>query len=187
MAQAVAQVPVGKYAASNQNKSAFHFDVTAVTVPVIASGLVSVFTLWNPPGSGVFAELIETAVGQVLATTVVDSIGWYASSAAATALGTFTTRAIANTTWFTGRIWDPVSGGVIPHTAYTHSGTPVRVEIIGAFGGVTDIGFSLPDKLHDGKLLLPPGIAMSVAMSTAAGFTAGLDLHVSWVEFPWTP
>lgn len=170
----------GKYFEGNYRGGMFGANVTAVTVPVVASGLVSVFTLYNPPGSGVVGELVDTDVGQVLATTVVDAIGWYSSSAALTALGTFTTLGVARSC----RIQDPVANRIKFYSAYTHSGTPIREDIIGSFGATTDAGLALPQKVYDGRLILPEGIAMSVAMSTAAGTATGLDVSARWIEWP---
>ena len=175
----------GKYYTAAYRKNVFKFNVTAVTVPVVASGLVSVFTLWNPPSSGVVGEIVETMVGQVLATTVVDTIGWYFSSGNLALAGTFTTKSVALTNHFSARVGDTPANTILPYTAYTHSGTPVRCDIIGSFGAVTDAAFTLPVKAHDGKLLIPPGTAMSIAMSTAAGDAAGLDLQVDWAEWPF--
>lgn len=176
----------GKWYNAAMRKGAFKFFVTAVTVPVVASGLVSVFTLWNPPASGVLAEIIYTGVGQVLATTVVDDIGWYSSSAALTAAGTFTTPAVANTNWLSARVQDTPAGQVKPYLAYTHSGTPVKADHVGTFGAVTDAQVFSLIKFHEGSLILPPGIAMSLAMSTAAGTTSGLSAEVEWAEWPFS-
>lgn len=174
----------GKYYTSTYNGNTFWANRTAVTVPAIAATLVSVFTLYNPPSSGVNAEIIDTEVGMVLATTVVDAVGWYYSTAALTALGTFTTPGVAGTNYGSNIIGSTPGNKVLFYSAYTHSGTPVRADIIGSFGATTNANSSLPAKVYDGRLILPPGIAMSVAMSTAAGTTSGLDLSVRWAEFP---
>lgn len=163
------------------------FNRTAVTIPVVANNLVSVFGLYNPAGSGVIAEIIQTEIAQVLATTVVDALGWYFSTAALSLLATFTTPAVANTNFFSGRVGDAPGLGVIPHNAVTHSGTPVRVDVVFSFGAVTDaVVFGGVAKNHNGTLLLPPGILMSLAMSTAAGTASGLDPGVVWAEFPYS-
>lgn len=175
----------GKFGTAAMNKSLFNFNVTAVTIPVIASGLVSVFTLYNPLSSGTLAEMVDTELGQVLATTVVDAVGWYASNPTLSSAGTFTTKAVALTNYFAARVMDTPNGQVVPYSAYTHSGTPVRVDIIGSFGATTDAGLALPAKVYDGRLWLPPGIAMSVAMTTAAGTSSGLDLSCRWMEWPF--
>lgn len=172
----------GKWFEANYRNKVFSFNVTAVTVPVVASGLVSVFTLYNPPGSGVVAELISAQVGQVLATTVVDDVGWYSSSAALTALGTFTTIAQARA----GQMQAPAANAVKPYSAYTHSGTPIREDIIGTFGATTNPTAQVLQKKYEGELLIPAGIAASVAMSTAAGTASGLGVGATWAEWPTT-
>jgi hypothetical protein len=174
----------GKFSNAAYRKALFSFNVTAVTVPVIANNLVSVFTLWNPPSSGVYGELVDAEVGQVLATTVVDTMGWYFSNGSKALAGTFTTASVANTNHFSGRIGDVPNNNIIPYTAYTHSGTPVRVDMVTMFGATTDASMAAPSKFYDGRLLLPPGTAISLAMTTAAGTTSGLDLGCRWIEWP---
>ncbi len=170
----------GKFFEANYRGKMFSANVTGVTIPFVTSGVVSVFTLWNPPNSGVIAEIASTMLGQVLATTVVDTVGWYSSTVAASAAGTFSTLGVARSCM----VQNPASNAVKFYSAYTHSGTPSREDIIGAFGAVTDAGMPFIEKLYDGRLILPQGIAMSVCMSTAVGFTAGLDIEATWIE--WT-
>lgn len=170
----------GKWFEVNYRGKLFTALVTAVTVPVIASGLVSVFTLYNPPGSGVIGEIVSTQIGQVLATTVVDAVGWYSSSAALTALGTFTTLGVPRSC----NVQGSAANAIKFYSAYTHSGTPLREDIVVSFGATTDAGLLLLEKQHDGRLLLPEGVAMSLAMSTAAGTTSGLDAQAVWAEWP---
>ena len=152
----------GKHFTANYRGKLFAATAAAVTLPVNAASLVSVFTLWNPPASGINMEIVEVSVVNVLATTVVDAVGWYFSTAALTAAGTFTT---AGTTQPLNVGAGFTSAGRF-YSAYTHSGTPVLVDIIGGYGAATDqTGIT---KFYDGRLILPPGIAMSVAMSTTA-------------------
>jgi hypothetical protein len=170
----------GKWFEMNYRGKLFSANVTAQTIPVIASGLVSVFTLWNPPGSGVIGEIVSTQLGQVIAATVVDTVAWYSSTQAATAAGTFTTKGTVRSCQAQGA----PSNAIQFYSAYTHSLTPARESIITSFGATTDAGPGIPEKLYDGRLLLPAGIAMSVAMSTAAGTTSGLDIEAVWAEWP---
>lgn len=170
----------GKWFEVNYRGKLFSANVTAVTIPVVASGLVSVFTLYNPPGSGVIGEIVSTQLGQVLATTVVDTVGWYSSSFALTGLGTFTTLASPRS----GNVQGSAANAIKFYSAYTHSGTPIREDIIAAFGATTDPSLPFIEKQHEGRLILPEGIAMSVAMSTAAGTATGLDIQATWAEWP---
>jgi len=170
----------GKFFTAAYNNLMYNFNVTAVTVPVVANNLVSVFSLWNPPSSGIMAELVGIDIGQVLATTVVDAMGIYFSTGAKALAGTFTTL---------GTVQPAIIGGnpankVLAYSAYTHSGTPVRVDIITSFGAVTDAVVFGPTKGYDGRRLIPPGCVISVAMSTAAGTTSGLDISADWIEWP---
>lgn len=175
----------GKWFNANMRKGMFKFTVSAVTIPVVAASLVSVFTLYNPPGSGVLAEIIYTQVGQVNATTVVDDRNWYFSTAVLTAAGTFTTPAVGGTNYFTGRVGDTPNGQVKPFSAYTHSGTPVKCDAVSTIGAVTDAGAFSVVKWHEGTLLLPPGIAISLANSTAVDGGAFSSIDCAWAEWPF--
>jgi hypothetical protein len=169
----------GKFYTSNYRTRSFEANASAITVPVNAANLVSVFTLYNPTASGVNAEIIDTSVFQVLAATVVDTVGWYYSTAVLTQKGTFTTPGTVNG----GRVGGATPNQVLFYSAYTHSGTPVLADFIGSFGAVTNVTAGGIQKFYDGRLILPPGIAMSVAMTTAAGTASGLAVEVRWSEW----
>ena len=169
----------GKYFISAYRNRLFSATAAGVTIPLITSAVVSVFTLYNPPGSGVNMEMVETTIGSTSATTVVNVVGWYFSTATATAAGTFTTK---------GTVQNMLVGGAAGQgqffSSYTHSGTPTLIDIISAYGATTNANSSPPQKLHDGKLVLPPGIAMSIAMGTAAGTTTANTIEAVWAEWP---
>jgi len=69
-------------------------------------------------------------------------------------------------------------------SSYTHSGTPTLIDIVGSYGATTNTSGFPTTKLHDGKLVLPPGIAMSVAVSTTVGTTTGASIEAVWAEWP---
>lgn len=168
----------GKYFTANYRGKLFSATAAAVTVPVIAASLASVFTLYNPPGSGVNMELVETSIINVLATTVVNGVGWYFSTAVLSAGGTFTTAG-------TPQPLNAGSGSAAAgkfYSSYTHSGTPVLIDLIGGYGAAT--ATLTVSKFYDGRLILPPGIAMSVATTTNAGTGSGLTLSAVWQESP---
>ena len=173
----------GKWFVANARKSVFVFTKSGFTQVATGSGPVSLFTLYNPPSSGVMAEIISTEVNAVSATTVVNVLGWYFSTAALTALGTFTTPAVAGTNYFSGRAGDTPNGGVVPYISFTHSGTPVRLDVVASFAAITNTSIQSAVKWHEGTLLLPPGIAMSLLASTASFTNA--DLAVKWAEYPF--
>ena len=175
----------GKYFTGALRKNLFSFNVTAQAIPVVAATLASVYTLWNPPSSGVIGELVDTEFGQVVAATVVDTIGWYFSSGPQALAGTFSVASVANTNHFAARIGDTPTNQIAPYTHYTHSGTPVRVDIAANCGAATNTTTSVISKLYDGRILIPPGVAMSIAMSTTVGSTAGMDISSRWLEWPF--
>lgn len=179
----------GDYYNASVRRNMFAFLRTAVTIPVITTTVTSVFSLWNPTNSGVIGELIDTDIGQVLATTVVDVVGWYASSGAAALAGTFTTKGVSfggtSPNYFSARAGEIPNGQVQPFSAYTHSGTPDRIDIICSFGATTDAVVIPAGKEYKGRVLLMPGTVISVCMSTAAGTASGLDISTRWAEWQY--
>lgn len=176
--QLVSQIH-GKHFYPNLRGRLFQFDVTGVTVPVIAATLVSVFSLHNPPSSGVIAELVDVDIDQVLATTVVGTFGWYESHGANALGATLTTAGTVKS----GRVGDTPNNKVVAYSALTHVGTPVRADIIGGHGATTNQ--NQIRKEYDGKLLLPPGVIISLATSTGPATASGLGLSVKWIEWPF--
>jgi hypothetical protein len=103
----------GKYFNSAYRNQVFTANRTALTIPVIASGLVSVFTLWNPASSRALLELISLDIGLVLATTVVDTVGLYWQNGSNVTSGTFTTVGVKGTNWFNARPSQPIGQGSV--------------------------------------------------------------------------
>jgi len=170
----------GKYYTANYRGNKFFANVNGVTIPVIASGLVSVFTLWNPPGSGINMELIAVDYAQIVTATVIDALGWWFSTPALTAAGTFTTAGTVRSSIVRG---NANNKGTF-YSAYTHSGTPVLCDVITGWGSTAG-NQSLPTfKTYDGRLILPPGIAMSLAMTTGAGTASAAVVQAEWMEVP---
>ena len=159
----------------------FHFSVAAVTLPVNASNLVSLFGVYNPPSSGVMMELIEAEAHYVVATTVVNALGLYAldnqSGATFTTLGTIRSS----------RLSEGVASAVRAYSSVTYSGTPLLADIIGGWGAVTDSGSSPVRKEWDGKIMVPPGVLISMAMTTAAATASGFTGLLRWAETPYVP
>ena len=171
----------GKYYTAAYYARLFSFNVTAVTVPVIVGTLQSKFTVYNPPNSTTNAELVDFDLGIVLVTLVVDTVGLYWQSPTLASLATLSTIGVFGTNWFSS-IFSSSPGQVTPYSALTHSGTPARIAILSQFGAVTSTNDSIVHYDFDGKILVPPGHVVSVAMSTGAGDTAGLDLGIRWLE-----
>ena len=158
----------------------FFASAAAVTVPVVANNLVSVFGIYNPPGSGKLLVMIDTDLAVVNATTVVNGYGWYSSTATLSAAATFTTQG----TYRTRRMQDATNSGVARfYSAVTHSGTPSLEALITTHGATTNTQ-PLPGRNFNGSLIIPPGILASVAATTAAGTGSGLTVSATWAEVP---
>lgn len=169
----------GRFAQRTYDGKVSFFAVAAVTVPVNANNLVSVCGIYNPPGSGKILEIIDTDIGVALATTVVQEFVWVSSTAAASAAATFTTLGTARSR----RMQDPTSSVARVYTAVTHSGTPNVEAKIGSFAKVT-ADQTIPYKLWEGSLLIPPGILASVCTLTAASTGSGINIGFTWADIP---
>lgn len=170
----------GKYFTAAARGALFSYNVTGVTIPKNAATLVSVFSLYNPVGSGRLLELVTFDLGVVSATTVVDTTGLYSQTAVLTAKGTFTTAA----TPIPALLNSGLAGVGVPYSAFTHSGTPVRVAILATFGAITTTTNQLAHYDFDGKIVIPPGSIVSVANVAAASNATSCDINMSWLETP---
>lgn len=173
----------GKYWNAAVRGGVYTANRTALTVPVVANNLVSVFTLWNPASSRVNVELITLDYGIVLATTVVDTIGLYWQNGSNVTSGTFTTVGVKGTNWFCAKPSQPI-GQAQFYSAFTHSGTPVRIRPVGQFGATTSTNDTPLTYNFDGTVILEPGDLISIAMSTAASTASGVDLGLTYAEVP---
>lgn len=171
-----------KYAELALRGKTFSVSVAAVTLPVNANNLASVCSLYNPPGSGVFLDIISVDVHAVLATTVVDIAALYFQVAGPAQLATFTTRSTAIQN---GRLGEGVPANAQFYTALTHSGTPTLAALIGGWGAVTDGSSGEGHREFKGQLLLPPGGILSLAMTTAASTASGITAEIRWAETPY--
>ncbi len=172
----------GNYYAAAIRGVLFEFNVTAVTVPVVASNLVSVFALYNPSSGGKYLELVDLDLGN-LAASVIDVVGIYWSGAPLGDKGTFSTASVFGTNHFGGA---PGRGSPvgIPYTAYTHSGTPARIGIVNSFNATTVVVGTPIHYDFNGKIVLQPGDVISVATSTAALTSVKTDIAIRWAEWP---
>ncbi len=174
----------GQYYSAALRGNLFSFNVTAVTVPVIASSLASVFSLYNPPTTNKVLELIDFDMGFLTGTTVIDVVGLYWQQNPISAAATFTTAAAFGTNVFGG---SPGRGtpSAIAYTSLAHSGTPVRVAVLNSLN-TTSVVIGTP--IHydfKGKIVLFPGDLVSVAVSTTHLTNTTTDLGISWAEWPY--
>lgn len=170
----------GRYLERTYRGDVYFASAAAVTLPVNANNLVSLFGLYNPPSSGVLLEIIDVEAHYVVATTVVNALGVYSSTAALSAAATFTTAGTARSR----RVQDGASNAARFYTAVTHSGTPSLEAIVGGWGAVTDGGSTPIRKEFNGSLIVPQGILISLAMTTAAATASGVTLGMTWAEIP---
>ena len=172
----------GKQYTSNINGYVWHGNVNAVTVPINAANLVSVFSLINPTGSNRTAELVHLDIATVLATTVVDGVSIVQQSIRGGSLlpTTFTPGTAQG-----GLVGGSGSSAMVFCTAATHIGTPVALASgLSTYGAVTQNNLATAHYDFDGTVILAPGSIVSVVMSTAASTASGLGLHLSWSEGP---
>jgi hypothetical protein len=172
----------GKYAQAGMRGISFSANVTAKTVGVISATYVSVFALYNPPGSGVNLELIDMDVGSVVAATVVNTLGLYFSPPVSAAAATFTTD--ASNTILPAMLTVPTSGKGKFYSAATFSGTPSRCAIIATYTATTATVLSSVHYEFDGSLIIPQGVLITPAMSTAASTASSVDIALRWMETP---
>jgi hypothetical protein len=171
-----------RYAELAARGKVFHLSRAAVTLPVNAATLVSLFGLYNPPGSGTMLEMIEAEAHYVVATTVVGALGLYYSSGTNASGATFTTQV---NTIEGGRLGEGAASVCRAYSAVTHVGTPVLADLIGGWGAVTDGGSTPIRKQWNGSIQVPPGVLLAVAMTTAAATTSGFTGLLRWAEVPY--
>ena len=169
----------GQFAEKAQRGEVFSASAAAVTIPANAVNLVSVFSIFNPLGSGRILEILDTVIMNVLVDTVVNLYSWYYSGPALAGLHTFTTLGTIQNR----RLGDGVASAGKFYSALTHSGTPILAAPIGGTGAVTSTGGSI-SRAFNGSLMVPPGVVISLAASTAAGTAAGNTPVASWTEHP---
>jgi hypothetical protein len=130
-------------------------------IPVIASGLVSTFTLFNPATSTKFLELISYELGILNATTVVSDVSLYFQVGGA-ALGT-TTALTAQPT----QLGISVTPNALAYSAATFTSTLTKGPTLASFGAVTYSGAQIIRYAFDGKIIVPPGTAVTIAGKAA--------------------
>lgn len=175
-------VGINRYQELALRGKVFSASRAAVTVPVNANNLVSVFGIYNPPSSGVLLDLFEVEAHYVVATTVVNALGVYFSTIALSAAATFTTQAQASV--INARLDEGPAASARFYSAVTHSGTPALKAIVGGWGAVTDGGSTPVRKNFGGRILIPEGVLVSLAMTTAASTATGVTLDAHWAEIP---
>lgn len=166
----------GLYAEDCSRGMVFSASAAAFTMPVNANNLASKFTLLNPLNSGIVLELIDADISTVVATTVVDAVGLYGM--ASPGLGTLTAAPTLN------NLLGYPSGLGIFYSAATFTGTPTLAQLLGGWGAITDGGLNNVHYDFNGKVMVPPGAAVALAMTTAPSTASGITASMSWIERP---
>lgn len=175
------QVVADKYYELAQRGKVFTASVAAVTLPVNAATLASKFALYNPPGSGVFLDIMDVWIGAVVATTVVDLAALYYSNGTNATGATFTTAGVIQN----ARVGEGLTPNATFWAAATHVGTPALLDAIAGWGAVTDATSRLLSADKRGKILIPPSTLVSLAMTTAASTGSGVTAGIRWAEIPY--
>ncbi len=170
----------GKFYTATRAGKVYSANVTGVTIPAIASAVVGVFAFQNPIGSGVNAELIATTLG-FNATATVDVFGWYWAN-------TVTKPATSPTliTAVSGIVGNGPTNQALAYSALTAASgvTPVLADLLVAQQSTSALdGGTLVEKYHDGRLIIPPGVAIWLC-GTATGPTSGASAELAWAEWP---
>lgn len=144
------------------------------TIPIIASGLVSTFTLFNPATSPVTLELIAYELGVINATTVVSDISLYFQSGGA-ALATTTALTVQG-----AQLGTTVTPNALAYSAATFTSTLTKGPALAAFGATTYAAAAIIRYAFDGKILVPPGTAITIAGKAAQ--TQAMQQAFFWAE-----
>lgn len=178
MGEALASPLRGKYGTANKRGKVFTATAAAITVPVVGATVVSLFNLYNPIGSATDLELIDSTFSSVVATTVVDAIGVYQATPAQWAALTASTKGSVNSGVLGG-----ASGAGQFFSSATYATAPVLVKLLyGTAGAVTNSGLNGSTYNFDGKIIVPPGYAISLLSTTAANDTSGITMDLTWLE-----
>lgn len=168
----------GRYYLANYRNHVFMATASAIAIPVVASGVASLFCVNNPANSGKNLVLLTAAVGTVVATTVVDIAGVYyltAPTNASTTVGTMKSGILGTGTPSVATFYSAVT-----HT----SQTPILAGNIGGYGAVTDAGANFFMRDFNGQIIVPPNTCVDILMSTAAATASGAACELTWMEVP---
>lgn len=173
----------GKFYSAGYNNKMFRALATGFTNAAIAATVASKFAFVNPQGSGVNAEVVSTNIALVVEIAAVADVAWYWQN--------IVTNVPTSPTAITA-ITSPIGGAGIPqcvaYSALTAASgtTPVLLDLLASFQWVTAQAtstFGTIEKLHDGRLIVPPGIGLFLA-GAVAGPASGMAAQIDWIEWP---
>lgn len=153
---------------------------TALTgvAPGTSVSTTSAFTLYNPRTSGVNLVILEGRLGYISGTLGAGVITWNANTDDEAAAPTGT--AITERNGFLG---GPGANGVALTTATIAAPSVVRIfgNLQASLASTAVAGWVLRDRV-DGAIIVPPGMAISLQATAAAGSTPLVIFNVTWKE-----
>lgn len=150
------------------------------TIPIQASALASTFTLLNPVSSGINVELVSWTMALEAATTVVSDISLYFQTQVGTA-----NAALASLTALTTRsgfLGGSFSSQANVYSAATFTGALVKGPTLAGPGAVTTTNILTVEWLANGRIIVPPGVAITTAGNAAQASAASQTYF--WIETP---
>ena len=174
----------GKYYARAADQQVFHAETAQTGVaPGTAHGTTAPFTLYTPIGSGVDLVVLEAQMGYVSGTLGAGVVSYVANidPTAAAVTGTAITKV-------NGRLGGAAGQG----RAFTTATLPAAPTAVRPF---CSLGASLastavqpwPIKdVVDGAIIIPPGCALSLESTAAAGTSPLVLFGMTWYERPTT-
>lgn len=158
-----------------------------IVVPFIAATLASKFTLWNPSGSGVDAELIDINVLQVPGSALITGLGWACQGPLAATGGVPTS--LTATAGASGSL--RVGSGIVPKCTLYTAATLTNVAIANLtpvqwlFNNVatTVITQQYVNYQFDGKTVMPPD-TLGTLVNSITGTQSAAAISITWAEWP---
>lgn len=150
------------------------------TIPIQASGLASTFTLYNPASSGKILELVSYTVAFEAATTVVSDVSLYFQAQ----IGTVN-AILSSLTALTTRpalLGGSFASQAALYSAATFTGALVKGPTLFGPTAVTSTQMGPTEYLFNGRILVPPGVAVTTAGNAAQASAASQTLF--WIENP---
>ncbi len=163
--------------------------VAGVTIPVQATNIAGVFTIFNPLGSGVNVELIRFTHAFTTTTEVVGQVAlWIQTSigAASAALTSLTALSVRPALWGGSSVNPIGSGQASVYSAATFTNTMATNMFQGPIlfgpGAVTSTNNAAMNYDFNGNTILGPGAAGTVAGFAAQTQTSSMT--IIWAEWP---
>lgn len=174
----------GKYYQGSYANMGYRAIVTAATIPAVTSAVAGKFAFVNPVGSGVNAEILSTNMQFVVALNALNGFAWYWTN-----IGTNVPTSPTAITAVSNRIGAAFTPTCTAYSALTVAATitPVIADLVASvewITGNTSTNAYTIEKLHDGKMIIPPGIGIWLLGTTAAGPTSGVNAQIDWIEWP---